>query len=56
VLGEILHFHLRDDVYDHATGRIDMQCLKPVGRLAGHMYTHVHDLFEMKRPNPTYGG
>jgi flavin reductase (DIM6/NTAB) family NADH-FMN oxidoreductase RutF len=56
VLGEILHFHLRDDVYDRATGRIDMQCLKPVGRLAGHLYTHVHDLFEMKRPNPTYGG
>lgn len=56
VLGEILYFHLRDDLYNRATGRIDMQCLKPVGRLAGHMYTHVHDLFEMKRPNPTYGG
>ena len=56
VIGEIVHFHLRDDVYDPATGRIDMQRLKPVGRLAGHMYTHVHDLFEMKRPNSTYAG
>jgi hypothetical protein len=29
---------------------------KPVGRLAGEMYTHVHDLFEMKRPDPNYAG
>jgi len=28
--------------------------LKPVGRLAGEMYTHVHDLFEMKRVAPNY--
>jgi flavin reductase (DIM6/NTAB) family NADH-FMN oxidoreductase RutF len=51
VLGEILHFHLRDDLYDPAKGRVDMRRLKPIGRLAGEMYTHVHDLFEMKRPD-----
>ena len=56
VLGEILHFHLRDDLYDPGTGRIDMRRLKPVGRLAGEMYTHVHDLFEMKRPVTRYTG
>ena len=56
VLGEILHFHLRDDLYDPGTGRIDMRRLKPVGRLAGEMYTHVHDLFEMKRPDANYPG
>jgi flavin reductase (DIM6/NTAB) family NADH-FMN oxidoreductase RutF len=56
VLGEILHFHIRDDVYDRGTGRIDMQRLKPVGRLAGQMYTHVHDLFEMQRPDANYAG
>ena len=39
-----------------ATGRIDMARLKPVGRLAGHAYTHVHDIFEMKRPSETYPG
>jgi hypothetical protein len=33
-----------------------MRRLKPVGRLAGEMYTHVHDLFEMKRPVPRYAG
>jgi flavin reductase (DIM6/NTAB) family NADH-FMN oxidoreductase RutF len=56
VIGEVVHFHIRDDVYDPATGRIAMDRLKPVGRLAGNMYTHVHDVFEMKRPNPRYAG
>jgi len=56
VLGEIVHFHVRDELYDASTGRIDMHRLKPVGRLAGHMYTHVHDIFEMKRPNEHYRG
>jgi len=56
VLGEIVHFHLRDDLYDRATGRVDMRRLRPVGRLAGEMYTHVHDLFEMKRPVSNYAG
>ena len=56
VLGEILHFHVRDDLYDRGTGRIDMRRLQPVGRLAGEMYTHVHDLFELKRPDPNYPG
>ncbi len=56
VLGEILHFHLRDDLYDRTTGRVDMRRLKPVGRLAGEMYTHVHDLFEMKRPDAKPAG
>jgi flavin reductase (DIM6/NTAB) family NADH-FMN oxidoreductase RutF len=56
VLGEIVHFHVRDDVYDPATGRIDMHRLRPVGRLAGNAYTHVHDIFEMKRPVANYPG
>jgi flavin reductase (DIM6/NTAB) family NADH-FMN oxidoreductase RutF len=56
VIGEIVYFHLRDDVYDAATGRVDMHRLKPVGRLAGHLYAHVHDIFEMKRPNADYRG
>jgi len=56
VLGEIVYFHVRDDVYDAATGRIDIARLKPVGRLAGHQYAHIHDIFEMKRPNENYKG
>jgi flavin reductase (DIM6/NTAB) family NADH-FMN oxidoreductase RutF len=56
VMGEIVHLHVRDDVYDPASGRLDMHKLKPVGRLAGHLYTHVHDIFEMKRPSSAYKG
>jgi flavin reductase (DIM6/NTAB) family NADH-FMN oxidoreductase RutF len=56
IMGEVVHLHVRDDVYDAATGRIDMHRLRPVGRLAGHMYTHVHDIFEMKRPAADYKG
>ena len=56
VIGEIVHVHVRDDVYDPATGRLDMHRLKPVGRLAGHLYTHVHEIFEMKRPSASYRG
>jgi len=56
IVGEIVHMHVRDDVYDPATGRLDMHRLKPVGRLAGHLYTHVHDIFEMKRPAADYKG
>jgi flavin reductase (DIM6/NTAB) family NADH-FMN oxidoreductase RutF len=56
VIGEVVHLHLRDDVYDPASGRIDMRRLRPVGRLAGQMYTHVHDIFEMKRPAADYKG
>src|SRR5262245_26635946 len=56
VLGEIVFFHIRDDLYHPNTGRIDMYKLHPVGRLAGNLYTHVHDIFEMKRPGENYAG
>jgi flavin reductase (DIM6/NTAB) family NADH-FMN oxidoreductase RutF len=56
VLGEIVYFHVRDDVYDTATGRISIARLRPVGRLAGHQYAHVHDIFEMRRPDDSYRG
>ncbi|HEX6210753.1 MAG TPA: flavin reductase family protein [Methylomirabilota bacterium] len=56
IMGEIVHMHVRDDVFDPATGRLDIRRLKPVGRLAGHLYTHVHDIFEMKRPAVDYKG
>ena len=38
------------------TGRIDIRRLQPVGRLAGNQYSHIHDIFEMKRPNENYKG
>jgi len=56
VIGHIVHFHVRDDVFDAKTGRIDMHKLRPLGRLAGNLYSHIHDIFEMKRPSDTYIG
>jgi len=56
VLGEVVQWHVRDDIYDVATGRLDMDRLRPVGRLCGNLYSHIHQIFEMKRPNPDYRG
>jgi flavin reductase (DIM6/NTAB) family NADH-FMN oxidoreductase RutF len=56
VLGEIMYFHVRDELYDRTTGRIDMHRLRPVGRLAGNLYSHIHDIFEMMRPSVRYAG
>ena len=56
VLGEIVYLHIRDEIYDANTGRIDMHRLRPVGRLAGHLYSHIHQIFEMKRPDERYAG
>jgi flavin reductase (DIM6/NTAB) family NADH-FMN oxidoreductase RutF len=55
-LGEVVQWHIRDDIYDTATGRLDMHRLKPVGRLTGNLYSHIHQIFEMKRPSPDYKG
>lgn len=56
VIGQVVQWHVRDDVYDAATGRLDMHRLRPVGRLCGNLYSHIHQIFEMKRPSPDYRG
>ena len=48
ILGEILHWHVRDDLYHH--GRIDLAALHAIGRLAGNGYTRTRDQFDMLRP------
>ena len=48
VIGEIVMMHLRDDIIDGH--RINHQRLKPTGRLAGNMYCHTSEIFEMVRP------
>ena len=48
VIGEIVLLHIRDDLIDGH--RINHQRLKPTGRLAGSMYCHTADTFEMVRP------
>ncbi len=48
VIGEVILMHLRDDILDGH--RVNHHILKPTGRLAGSMYCHTADVFEMPRP------
>ena len=48
VIGEVVLMHLRDDILDGH--RVNHHILKPTGRLAGSMYCHTADVFEMPRP------
>ena len=47
VLGKILHFFVADSVYKD--GKIDIDKLDPVGRLAGNRYSTIRDQFELLR-------
>ena len=50
VFGRIMHVHVADDLLldDY---KIDVEKLRPVGRLAGSTYTRVRELFELPRPS-----
>lgn len=48
MIGEIVLMHVRDDVINGH--RINHNVLKPVCRLAGNMYCHTLDSYEMVRP------
>ena len=50
VVGEVLHFHLRDDLLDRERMRIHTDRLRAVGRMhGGGWYTRTSDLFQMAR-------
>ena len=51
VFGEVRCIHLRDDLYSDG-GKIDLNRLKPIGRLAGSAYARVTDTFELERMPP----
>jgi flavin reductase (DIM6/NTAB) family NADH-FMN oxidoreductase RutF len=48
ILGEVLRFHIRDEVLT-PRGHVDLDAMKPVGRLAGSGYIRLSDRFDMKR-------
>ncbi|PKB70576.1 MAG: hypothetical protein BZY87_10005 [SAR202 cluster bacterium Io17-Chloro-G6] len=48
VIGTILLMHVRDDIIDGH--RIDQSKLMATGRMAGNMYCHTGDRFELVRP------
>jgi flavin reductase (DIM6/NTAB) family NADH-FMN oxidoreductase RutF len=50
IFGEVRCIHVRDDLY--AEGRIDLEGLAPIGRLAGDSYTKLGELFHMRRVPP----
>ncbi|MBO8157030.1 MAG: flavin reductase family protein [Bacillaceae bacterium] len=48
VIGKVKSVHVDDELYEN--GRIDTEKLKPVGRLAGQVYTNATaDMFSLKR-------
>lgn len=50
VIGKVEHVHMADELYEN--GRINSEKLKPIGRLAGQMYTKpMSDTFEIIRKN-----
>lgn len=61
VIGEVVHFHVRDDLLIESD-KIDVRKLRPVGRLAGPQYSRVNEIIELVRPpsrlniNPTKKG
>jgi len=55
-IGEIVAWHIRDDLFDAERMRIRVDRLNPVGRLAGDWYSRSRDQFELVRPNPNYQG
>ena len=48
VLGEILRFHIQDELFDNF--KIDPDRLRPVGRMGGPTYTRTRDRFDLERP------
>ncbi|MGO9316848.1 MAG: flavin reductase family protein [Terracidiphilus sp.] len=48
VLGEVLRFHLREDLVDDF--RVDPEGLDAVGRMAGNTWVRTRDRFELIRP------
>jgi flavin reductase (DIM6/NTAB) family NADH-FMN oxidoreductase RutF len=48
VLGEVVMIHVKD--YLLKDGVVSPEELKPLGRLGGDLYCHIHDIIAMKRP------
>jgi flavin reductase (DIM6/NTAB) family NADH-FMN oxidoreductase RutF len=51
VLGEVLRFHLREDLFDDF--RVDPSALDAVGRMAGNTWVRTRDRIELVRPTRT---
>lgn len=50
VIGEVVHFHVDDSVWDAAAGLIDPVKLNPIARLGGTLYTTLGEIISLPRP------
>jgi flavin reductase (DIM6/NTAB) family NADH-FMN oxidoreductase RutF len=48
LVGEVLGLQVRDGIVEPDTLRTNYDSYHPVARIAGHMYAHMHDRFEIK--------
>lgn len=49
LIGRVVYFHVDNELYNN--GRINVQALKPVSRLAGSDYAKLGETFSLDRPN-----
>ena len=54
VLGRIVHLHI-DPAVMTGDDKIDLEALRPIGRLSGASYCRVTDVFQMPRPKSQLG-
>ena len=54
VIGQVVHIHVNEEVLFDGD-KIDLEKLKPIGRLAGAAYCRVTDVFQMMRPPSQIG-
>jgi flavin reductase (DIM6/NTAB) family NADH-FMN oxidoreductase RutF len=50
VMGEVVYAHVADALLDD-DGKVDVERVRPVGRLAGSVYDAVESRFRMDRPD-----
>jgi flavin reductase (DIM6/NTAB) family NADH-FMN oxidoreductase RutF len=55
VLGEVVHMRVRDDVLEK-NYRVNLEALKPIGRLSGPRYAAVRETFELWREESQISG
>jgi flavin reductase (DIM6/NTAB) family NADH-FMN oxidoreductase RutF len=48
IFGEVIHMHVDDEIIEH--GKIDIQKLKPMARLAGKEWSKLGEIIELDRP------
>ena len=47
IFGLVVRYHIDERVLDPETGLVDIEKLRPVGRLGGTQYCRVRDVFDI---------